>query len=287
MQTVNFRIDLADGSTEVHCLQWGDPTNSRLMICAHGLTRNARDFDFLARTLAVDYRVICIDFPGRGGSAWLTNKLNYTLATYVEVSEKLLQQLHAHTLDWIGTSMGGLIGMSLAAIPETPIQRLVVNDVGPVIPATALARIASYIGLSHSFETLQDLEDHLRQVHAPFGRLSDAHWQHLAQTGHRVTEDGRYACAYDPGIALPFTQPKIEDMELWSIWNAIQCPTLVLRGAESDLLSADTAAQMQQHGLAVTLVEFEGVGHAPALMAPEQINVVCDWLNASFFSVSQ
>jgi pimeloyl-ACP methyl ester carboxylesterase len=180
-------------------------------------------------------------------------------------------------VDWIGTSMGGLIGMFLAAAPNAPIRSLVVNDVGPVLPRSALQRIADYVGRDPLFASLAELEQHLRQVHAPFGPLTDRQWAHLAQHGHRFHADGSYGLAYDPGIAVN-VRLAVKDWDFWSSWDSIACPTLVLRGRESDLLAPETAQDMTERGPKATLVEFPGIGHAPALMAEDQIETVARWL---------
>lgn len=260
--------------------EWGEPDNPRVLVCVHGLTRSGRDFDALARALERDYRVVCPDMAGRGRSQWLAHKADYGYPLYCADVAALLARLHAETVDWVGTSMGGLIGLLLAATPGTPIRRLVLNDVGPLLPKAALERIVSYVGTDPGFDSVADLERHLREIHAPFGDLSDEQWAHLAAHSARRLDDGRVALHYDPGIAQPLRSMPIEDQDLWSAWDAIRCPTLVLRGAQSDLLLPDTAAQMQQRGPRARLVEIEGVGHAPMLMDGGQIATVRDWLGS-------
>lgn len=259
-------------------VDWGDARNERVLICAHGLTRNSRDFDFLARALQDQHRVVCPDALGRGRSDWLAVKDDYNYSTYCANMAALIAWLHADQIDWVGTSMGGIIGMLLAAQPNTPIHRLIINDIGPFVPKAALERIACYVGTDPSFADRVEAEHYLREIHVGFGPLSDTQWAHLAQHSVRRDTDGHYRLTYDPGIARPFREKPIEDMDLWATWDSIRCPVLVIRGAESDLLLPDTAAEMQRRGPPTELVELAGVGHAPALMADDQIALVRDWL---------
>ena len=174
--------------------------------------------------------------------------------------------------------MGGLIGMAVAAMEANPIRRMVLNDVGPFIPKVALERIDSYLGLSLAFDGMAELEAHLRQIHAPFGPLSDDQWAHLAEHSAKRRADGKVVLGYDPDIGAPFKSAPVEDVDLWPLWEDIGCPTLVLRGAESDLLLPDTAKSMTERGPRAELTTFEGIGHAPALMAPDQIEAIESWL---------
>ncbi len=268
------------GFHRLHYTQWGDPDNPRVLLCVHGLTRNSRDFDYLAAALADRYRVLCPDVVGRGQSQWLPVKNDYGYPQYCADMAALIARCGAESVDWVGTSMGGLIGIMLAAQPQNPIRRLVVNDVGPFIPKVALERIAAYVGLPVSFGDLDELEGYLRVVAATFGPLTDDQWRHLAEHGARSLEAGGYALAYDPGIAEAFKGVELTDVDLWPVWEAIRCPVLALRGAESDLLTAEDFQAMQERGPKTRGVEFAGVGHAPALMAAEQIATIRDWLVA-------
>ncbi|MCK9283922.1 MAG: alpha/beta hydrolase [Rhodocyclaceae bacterium] len=261
-------------------LEWGDPASDRVLVCVHGLTRNAHDFDFIARALADDYRVVCPDVVGRGGSDWLADKARYAVPQYVADMVTLIARLAVERVDWIGTSMGGLIGMTLAAQEKTPIRRLVLNDVGPVLAAAALQRIGTYVGRDFRFADLAAAESHLRKAHAPFGALSDAQWQHLTVHSFRRDGDG-YVFAYDPGIGDAFRNaPVLMDVDVWPLYDRIACPTLVLRGAESDLLSRETLVHMSLRGPCATTIEVEGVGHAPALMEESQVAPIRDFLGA-------
>jgi pimeloyl-ACP methyl ester carboxylesterase len=257
---------------------WGDASAERVVICCHGLTRNGRDFDALARRLAeAGYRVICPDVAGRGRSDWLQDPAEYGYPQYLADMTALIASLGVATVDWIGTSMGGLIGLFLAAAPNTPIRSLILNDVGPFLPRAALERIAGYVGRDERFDNLAAVEAHLRQVHAPFGPLTDAQWRHVAEHGHRSRADGSVGLAYDPAIAVNVRQA-VQDWDFWEVWDKLTQPTLVLRGALSDLLSAEVAAAMTRRGPNAELVTFPGIGHAPALMAEDQIEIVQRWL---------
>ena len=258
--------------------EWGDPDHPHVVVCVHGLTRNGRDFDHLASRLAARCRVLCPDVVGRGRSEWLTHKVDYAYPTYLADMAALVARSGARQVDWVGTSMGGLIGTFLAATPGTPIRRMVVNDVGPFIPRAALERIAAYVGTEPRFADLAEAEAYLRRVHAPFGPLSDAQWRHLAAHGTRPRPEGGFGLAYDPGIAEAF-RGGVADVDLWPVWDRVGCEVLVVRGAESDLLDAATAGRMVEAlGARARLVEFAGIGHAPAFMAEDQIAAVESFL---------
>ncbi len=265
------------GFVAVAYVEWGARDAPRTVVCVHGLTRNARDFDVLATALAVDgRRVVSIDMPGRGASEWLSRAEDYGYPLYVSVAAALVARIGASEVDWVGTSMGGLIGMMLAAQKNTPIRRLLVNDIGPFIPKSALERLAGFVGADPRFDDPSDVEAYLRQVSAPFGQLSDAEWAHLARHSAVSDGNGRLRLHYDPAIGAAFKSRPIEDVEMWSVWEAIACPTMVVRGADSDLLLTATLAEMKQRGLAaaaglVRSVEFACCGHAPALMAGDQV----------------
>ena len=269
----------AHGFHRVNYWDWGDPANPRVAICVHGLARNGRDFDVLAEALATTHRVLAVDMPGRGDSDWLGDPADYVFPTYLTTLTALIARSGAEVVDWVGTSMGGLLGIAIAAQPGSPIARLVVNDAGPVIEPAALARIGTYVGLDPTFATFDEIEAYIRTVSAPFGPLTDAQWRHLTATNVRQRGDGRWGLVYDPGIAVPFRAAPAP-ADLWGLWDAIRCPTLVLRGADSDLLSTATAAAMQERGPRATVVEFAGIGHAPTLLNPGQVAPVLEFLRA-------
>lgn len=260
---------------------WGAEAGAPTVVCVHGLTRNGRDFDALAARLEDAFRVACPDIPGRGESAWLTDPKDYSYVNYAADMAAFLAHLGAEQVDWIGTSMGGLIGMLLAAQPETPIRRLVLNDIGPFIPKASLARIAEYVGSDPQFVDLDQVEAYVRRVHAPFGPLSKEGWRRLAHASARPDGAGGWRLHYDPAIAENFRQAAEADVELWAVWDQIRCPVLVLRGAESDLLTKDTADAMTTRGPQARLIEFAGVGHAPALVSQDQIDAIRGWLAKS------
>lgn len=266
----------------MHYVEWGDPDAERVAILVHGLTRNGRDFDFLAQALLPEFRVICPDVAGRGRSDWLAAKEDYGYPQYCADLTTLIARATAggkpRRICWVGTSMGGIIGMLLASRPNSPILKLVVNDVGTVIPKAALERIGAYVGKDPRFKTLEDMEATVRLVAAPFGPLTDAQWRHLTVTGAKQHGDGSWGFCYDPGIAVPFRAQTLADVDLWQYWDAIACPTLLMRGVQSDVLLKDTATAMTQRGPRPRMVEFDGVGHAPMLMAEDQIQVVRNFL---------
>ena len=266
------------GFHELAYTEWGDPDHEHVVVCVHGLTRNGRDFDVLASRLATRCRVLCPDVAGRGHSEWLQHKADYAYPTYLADMAALVARSSARRVDWVGTSMGGLIGTFLAATPGTPIRRMVVNDVGPFIPRAALERIAAYVGTDPRFADLAEAEAYLRRVHAPFGPLSDEQWHHLATHGTRPRSEGGFGLAYDPGIAEAF-RGGVADVDLWPVWDRVGCEVLVVRGAESDLLDAATAQRMVEAlGARARLIEFAGIGHAPAFMAADQIAAVESFL---------
>jgi pimeloyl-ACP methyl ester carboxylesterase len=265
----------SEGFHRMAFVEWGERNNPHVLICVHGLTRNARDFDFIAQAMADRYHVICPDIVGRGKSDWLKNKALYVTPQYCADIATLLASLAVDTVDWLGTSMGGLIGMAIAALPGNPIRRLVLNDVGPVITAASLARIGNYLGSPPRFDSLEDAENYIRLVSASFGPLTNAQWRHLTIHSVRQAVDGKFEFRYDPGIAKAYQQGQMmnggRDVELWPLYDAIHCPTLLLRGEQSDLLTHATAQAMTQRGPHARLLEIPGVGHAPMLMDDAQI----------------
>lgn len=276
--------------------EWGDIKNKDIVVCVHGLSRNSRDFDYLARGLAEKYRVICIDIAGRGKSEWLSNKLGYDYETYVADVLDLLHSLGIKHVNWVGTSMGGIIGMIIASKHHKLIKKLVLNDIGPVISGQAIERILRYVGSSHAFKTKADAEKSLRERMSTFGVVKEEHWRHIAKHSIIRKLDGKYMFAYDPAIVpipkllqkLKFLLVKIvpskkhaifKRVDLHDIWEKITCPILVLRGKESDILTKEVAEEMiESKKKSIKMVEFEGVGHAPMLMDEVQISVVKKWL---------
>lgn len=268
---------LGDDFHSLAFVEFGNPA-AEAVVCVHGLSRNGRDFDPLAEALAERFHVICPDLPGRGASEWLPEASLYQPASYVIALAHLLAHL-AKPVHWVGTSLGGICGMMVAAAAHTPIRRLVLNDIGAKIPAAALARIREYmLKPPPRFATLAQLEAHLREVHAPFGDLTDAQWAHLARHSARPLADGGLALHYDPKIAEPLRAPISMDADLTSVWKKIRLPVLVIRGATSDLLTEDVFAAMQKDGARGLTVG--DAGHAPALMDAPTIDSIRGFLEA-------
>lgn len=287
----------ASGGHRMAYWQWGDPANPHVVMCVHGLSRQGRDFDVLAGYLCDQVRVVCPDVVGRGKSDWLKDPMGYQIPFYAADMLTLLAELHQQApitkLDWVGTSMGGLIGMVIAGAPAlelpVPVHKLVLNDVGPVIEWQAIERIAAYLGKAGHFSSLQQAADAMWAVSTSFGPHTTEQW--LALSRHMVTpvsdataaNEGRLTLHYDPAMAVPVraaTEASTRQGEamLWQLYDNIQASTLILRGAQSDLLSHATALAMTQRGPRARLVEFEGVGHAPTLVAMDQVSTVGDFL---------
>ena len=278
---------------DVHCLngrglhrmaywEWGDPANDTVLVCVHGLTRQGRDFDTLARTLLDRYRVVCPDVVGRGQSDWLSDPMGYALPQYVSDMVALLARVNARTVHWLGTSMGGIIGLGVAALGRSPVSKLVLNDVGPRLDPAGLARIGGYVGQTRRWKTLDEAADAIWAISTGFGPHTREQW--LALSVPQLKSDGdALVPRSDPDIAVPFKAitPQAAlagEAALWQTFDAVRCPTLLIRGAESDLLSRDTAREMGSRGPRARLVEFAGVGHAPMLVQPEQVKAVREFL---------
>lgn len=263
-------------------VEWGDADNPRVLMCVHGLTRMGRDFDRLARAMADRYRVVCPDVVGRGFSDWLRDPAFYGIPQYASDLAALIARLDVEQVDWVGTSMGGLIGIALAGQAGSPIRQLVINDVGPRLGPVAIARIGSYVGQPVSFANLEEAVDYLSVTAAPFGLKTREDWRELiAPTLRQV--DGRYLFRYDPAIAVPFksTTPQAAaagEAATWALYDRIAARTLLVRGAQSDLLTSETAAEMAARGPRPQVVEVPDVGHAPTFMPANEIRLVRDFL---------
>ena len=272
---------------------WGHSDADHVVLCVHGLTRQGRDFDVLARALCERaerlgqrLRVVCPDVVGRGDSDWLDEPMAYQVPTYAADMLTLIGHLRATTLDWVGTSMGGLIGMVVCAhLGPVGVRRLVLNDVGPTIEWQALQRIGQYLGRGGEFESLQQAADALWTIASSFGPHTPAQWLALSRPMVKPVAHGsdRLRLHYDPALALPFRLVTPEAAAqgqalMWQLYDSLALPTLLLRGAESDLLSPLTAQTMTQRGPRARLVQFAGVGHAPTLIADDQVQVVADFL---------
>lgn len=275
--------------------QWGDARAAHAVVCVHGLSRQGRDFDVLAQALVERaggaLRVICPDVVGRGRSDWLKEPMGYQIPAYAADMLGLLAQVHGQapiaTLDWVGTSMGGLIGLAICGTPDlplpVPVRRLVLNDVGPVIQWQALERIGTYLGQTGRFESVQQAADAMWAISTSFGAHTPEQWLALSQAMVKPLEAGDYTLHYDPAIAVPFRTLNEEaaaqgEAALWQLYDNVKAHTLVTRGAQSDLLSAATAHAMTRRGPQARLVEFDGVGHAPTFVNREQVDVVASFL---------
>ncbi len=263
--------------------QWGDPRNPNVLVCVHGVTRVGDDFDVLARTLADTYRVVCPDVVGRGRSGRLMVPQHYQLPQYVSDMVTLLARLDAETVDWFGTSMGGLIGIGLAAMPDNPIRKLILNDIGPVLDPAALARIGEYIGQPVRFASFDEAAAYIRSISGTFGPHTDEEWKKMAADVLLQDEEGQWIRHYDLALSVPFkaaTPESVRQAEalLWQAYDVIRCPTLLVRGETSDLLSREVAQSMTERGPRATLVEIAGIGHAPTFLHADQIVVARDFL---------
>jgi pimeloyl-ACP methyl ester carboxylesterase len=263
--------------------EWGDPENRNVLVCVHGVTRVSDDFDEMARELCKLYRVVCPDVVGRGHSDWLRDPRHYLVPQYVSDMVTLLARVDAENVHWFGASMGGLIGMGLASLPDTPIRKLVLNDVGPALNPAALTRIGDYIGQEVRFPTFEQAARYIRDISVTFGPHTDEEWRKLATDVLRQDKDGQWIRHYDLGLAIPFKSVTLDSSKqaeamLWAAYDAIKCPTLLVRGAESDLLSHEVAQAMTQRGPKAKLVEIVGVGHAPTFVHADQIAIAKDFL---------
>ncbi|MCH2547648.1 MAG: alpha/beta hydrolase, partial [Alphaproteobacteria bacterium] len=272
----------AAGTHRIAFYEWGSP-HAPVIICIHGLTRNGRDFDFLARALCNDYRVIAIDVAGRGNSDKLSDLRWYDNGIYMQDILALTERMNIQQFDWIGTSMGGIIGMMIASLVPNKITRLILNDIGALIPKEGLMRIGQYVGKQPLFPSLYEADAYMRKIMQPFGITHSDHWDHMLQHSLVHHSNGSVSFAYDPAIGDAFRLAaseieKLEDISLWMLWESITCPALILRGEDSDILTKEVAAKMCDTHPNASLIEFEAVGHAPALMNEQQIGAITNWL---------
>lgn len=262
--------------------EWGRSDNPRVIICAHGYTRTGRDFDYLAGALQAGYRVVCPDIVGRGRSEWLRDKMGYVLPQYVSDMVTLIARLDVEEVHWVGTSLGGMIGMILASQEENFISSIVLNDIGPLVTGDAIRRIGQYIGKAPDFATFAEVMDYSLPVTKAMGlgEHTEEQWHFLIEhLVHQRAEDGRWEFLYDRGLADPFRLARLfPSIDLWSVYDRIICPTLAIRGAESNILRRDDWLLMAERGPRASLVEIPGVGHAPTLLSEQQIGIVADFL---------
>ena len=277
-----YSVETPEGRKQLAFQLWqlSASATAPVLICVHGLTRNRHDFDEIASALASHYRVVTVDMIGRGDSDWLSDPSHYGYPLYISLMQQLMTHLADITgedrFDWLGTSMGGLIGMMIAASPATQIDRLVLNDIGPEIPVAGLKRLADYVGQAPAFSSLGEVEDYLRVIAAGFGQLSDAQWRTMATHAARKDESGNWRLTYDPAISNAFDDLS-EDIDLTGIWKLVSCPVLVIRGEQSDLLTEEGVVRMceRKNTYYVTIPD---AGHAPALLSGEEISAVRDFL---------
>ena len=282
MRTRELAVPYATHTGETFRMTWYEwgPEDAPPVVCVHGLTRNGRDFDFLAQKLAQKFRVIAPDMPGRGKSEWLKYPEEYNLASYAAYMLFLLPQLFHGPVRWVGTSMGGMLGMALAAQFPRMVRALVLNDVGSLIPGPALARLKTYVGKDVVFETRAAAEARFREIYTPFGIKSQLVWKHLFDHSFMPQADGTVRMAYDPAIAAALqAYPEPTDVSLESVWEKVTCPVLLIRGGKSDILPEAVAAAMAEKP-GVQLHTVPGVGHAPTLTDDIEINLIMDWLSS-------
>ena len=274
-----IEVPHGEGSVRLAYLTWGDPSAQRKALCVHGISRNAHDFAWLAPLLAeAGWYVVAVDIVGRGRSQWLDDPMGYTPPHYLQHLAHVVAELGLGEVDWIGTSMGGLIGLVAAASGAIPMRRLVLNDIGPFIAQSVLADIVAHVGVDPVFADEAKLKAYLMERYAPFGPVSDAQWTHLARHSGRRDGAGRLRLHYDPAIVAPQKEQEPADLDLWKLYDAIEVPVLVLRGGVSQVLDQETAEAMTNRGPAATLVTFHGITHPLWLADDEQMHLVRDWL---------
>ncbi len=281
MRERSLQVLGATGFRKLAYTEWGQKSGKPPVLCVHGLTRNARDFDDLAGELGRDRLVVSADMAGRGGSDWLPHFDLYDFPLYMSDCAALMARLDAASIDWVGTSMGGLIGLFLAAQPNSPIRRLVLNDVGAELGTVSLEIIRAYVSYQPNFPTIEEAEAHFRKVHAPFGQLTGAQWRRMAETSVRPRPEGGFTFHYDPKIGEKFVAATAgPPVPLWSFWDAVRCPSLIIRGQDSTLLLPETVAEMVKRKPGTQAEEIPGCGHAPALMDAHQMALVRDFLDS-------
>jgi pimeloyl-ACP methyl ester carboxylesterase len=279
MKTKHILSSNVAGQHKIAYQDWGDESNPNVLICVHGLTRNSRDFDYLAKKLCDKYRVIAPDIVGRGKSDWLPEAHHYSVEQYIKDMQILLQDLKVQQVDWLGTSLGGIIGMGMAASPNSPVRRLILNDIGPLVRKEVTRMLAQNLAATPEFRSLEELEHFLRIAYRDTGELHDQQWQHMAQHDHQIQADGTIRRAYDPKIFHAIGQFQDGDIDMWPYWDKIQCPALVLHGAESKVLTQDICEEMLARKANTEVVTIPNVGHTPSLMIPGYIDVVAEWLS--------
>ncbi len=267
------------GFQKVSYIDWGDKNNAQVLVCVHGLTRNSRDFDYLARTLQQNFRIICPDLLGRGKSDYLHVPALYNSAQYMSDMVALLARIGSKEIHWLGTSLGGIIGMMLAAQPNSPIKSLILNDIGMIVPSMALNRLETYARNDRAFSSFEEARSYFQTILSPFGPMRPEHWDHIARYGTKQDETGQFRLTYDPAIGQSFMNEATPSLHFESYWQAISCPILVLHGEESDFLLPEIITKMLYFQPTAKIVNIPQSGHAPSLMIPEQIRIIEEWLS--------
>ena len=266
------------GTHQLHYQEWGNPHNPEVIICVHGLTRNCHDFDFIAERLHQRFRVICPDLPGRGQSSHLSNPAHYCLEQYLQDLTTLLAHVNTEQVHWLGTSLGGLLGIAMAAQPDTRVKSLVLNDIGPYLPKESVTEIADALQAEPVLQTRSDLAEFHRQIYQDLGDLPDSFWQHLTDNDHQQLPDGQFRRNYDLQIIEGLRQEHVDNDRMWESWLAVQCPIYVLRGAESPLFPPELLEKMLATKSGIEVTEFPGIGHPVSLAPAHEIEPVLGWL---------
>lgn len=261
--------------------EWGDPANEHVLLCVPGLTRNGRDFDFLASALKDHYRILAVDLIGRGKSDWMKDPALYTIEQYIHDILGLLHHLHLKQVDYLGVSLGGILGMIIAAHPHSPIKKLILDDIGPEIKQSAVAKLSGDVGANPTFATLGDLKTFLKTAYGETGHLEPYHWDHLLAHDHIRLPEGGYARAYDPMLSKSFAPMQGQDITFWPTFQAIRVPIFVLHGEQSTVLTPDICTRMKTEQPTITIVNLPGIGHAPSLMDATHIRLLSTLLPPS------
>jgi pimeloyl-ACP methyl ester carboxylesterase len=278
MKTKHITSSNPSGKHRIVYQDWGNENNTNVLICVHGLTRNSRDFDYLAQHLSSQYRVIAPDIVGRGQSDWLPDPALYTLEQYIHDMGALMTHLKLKQVGWLGTSLGGLIGMTIAASPNSPIKRLILNDIGPVIKKEAIVYLATSLAETPHFKSLDELQKFLKEAYSAMGHMDKDHWEHMVTYDHRITSEGKITRNFDPKITRWVSSMTTTDLAMWDMWEGIHCPILIIHGEESIILTPEICQEMLKRNSHASLVTIPGVGHTPSLMPESQIRIVQEWL---------
>ncbi len=276
-----IRMNIGGEDIEVAYREWGDSDNHKKLFCVHGLTRNSKDFDFLAASMSNQYNVICIDIPGRGVSGYFAQLDNYNFQNYMTAIKRVISSITPGKIDFLGTSMGGVVAMSLASIDSSLIRKLVLNDVGPFVPGVLYAALNAHEKTKpKSYNSYAEAVQYHKEHCSSFGPMSDEQWGEFTMNGMREDKDGRFIYDYDKKLEVKIAQNASGELNVWDVWDQIKCPVLVIRGETSMALQKEVAEEMAQRGPKADLIEIPVTGHAPTLMSEEQVSIVRDWLDS-------